>query len=95
MAYSSANLTQLTHANGYGHYRYDTLDAHADVDTNTYFTDEALNMLKTGDIIDVVVWSTAVRTGTISTYGRHIVMDSNGTVADVSVVTVDAVTDSD
>ena len=81
--------------NGYGHYRYDTLDTHADVDTNTYFTDESLDMLKAGDIIDVVVWATAVRTGTISTYGRHIVMDSNGTTADVSNVTAGIVTDSD
>lgn len=95
MAYSSANLTLMGQANGYGHYRYDTLDAHATVDGAAYFTGDAVNMLKVGDIIDVIVWSTAVRTGTISTYGRHIVNSSTGSAVDVSDVTVGVVTDSD
>lgn len=82
-------------ANGYGHYRYDTLDNHATVDGAAYFTGDAVSMLKVGDIIDVIVWSTAVRTGTISTYGRHIVNSNTGSAVDVSDVTVGVVTDSD
>lgn len=95
MAYSAANLTLLSQANGYGYYRYDTLDTHATVDTAAYFTGESINMLKVGDIIDVIVWATAVRTGTISTYGRHIVNSSTGSAVDVSDVTVGTVTDTD
>ena len=98
MAFDSANLTLISHANGYGYYRYDTLDAHGDVDAAGYFnnTDDTL-LLVVGDIIDVVVWATAIRTGTISTYGRHIVNEvtaSTGSV-DTTDVTVGVMTDSD
>ena len=95
MAYNAADLTLMSQANGYGHYRYDTLDTHATVDTAAYFTGESIGMLKVGDIIDVVVWSTTVRTGTISTYGRHIVNSSTGSAVDISDVTVGVVTDTD
>lgn len=96
MAYAAANLTRMAGGNGFSLFRYDTLDAHAAVDTAAYFsTDEAIAMLKVGDIIDVVVWATAVRTGTISTYGRHIVLSNSGTAVDVSDVTVGTVTDTD
>lgn len=95
MAYSSSDLTLMSQANGYGHYRYDTLDIHATVDSAAYFTGDAINMLKVGDLIDVVVWTTAVRTGTISTYGRHIVNSSDGSAVDVSDVTVGTATDTD
>lgn len=96
MAFDSSELALVSSVNGYGLYRYDTLDTHATVDSNGYFnnTDDDIN-LAVGDLIDVVVWSTAVRTGTISTYGRHIVNAvSDGTV-DVSDVTVGTVTDTD
>lgn len=97
MAYTPGNLVRLSGGNGFAHYRYDTLDAHADVDTNGYFNneDDDLN-LAVGDIIDVIVWATAVRTGTIGTYGRHIVnaVAASGAV-DLSNVTVGVVTDTD
>lgn len=83
MAYTAGNLVQMSYGNGFGHYRYDTLDAAATVDGAGYFnnSDDTLN-LAVGDIIDVVVWATAVRTGTISDLARHIVVsvDSDGTV---------------
>lgn len=43
--------------------------------------DDTLN-LAVGDMIEVVVWATAVRTGTISDVSLHIVMrvDDDGTV---------------
>lgn len=83
-------------------FSYSTLDTHATVDTSGYFNGGSstlfggvYNQLEVGDIIDVVVWSTAIGTGTISTYGPHIVMTkANGTV-DVSNVTVGTVTNSD
>lgn len=74
---------------------YATLDAHADVDTSGYF-DTIANMLSVGDIIEVVVWSTAIGTGgTISTYGRHVVNSISSGVVDTSNVTVGTVTDTD
>ena len=93
MSFDKTNLTLLSQGNGFGHYRYDTLDTHADMDTAGYFnnTDDEIN-LAIGDIVDVIVWSTAVRTGTISTYGRHIVNDVTAAgVVDASDVTVGVV----
>ena len=97
MAFSTANLALIQPVNGYNHYRYDTLDAHTDVDAATYFNnaDDDQNFA-IGDIIWVVVWSTAIRTGTISTYGTHIVNAvSTAGVVDTSNVTTGTVTDSD
>ena len=97
MAVDASNLALISHVNGFNYYRYDTLDAHATVDTQEYFnnSDEVLN-LGVGDIIDVVVWATAVRTGTISTYGRHIVLSvSAAGVVDLADVEAGVVTDSD
>jgi hypothetical protein len=97
MAVDVSNLSLMSHANGFAQYRYDTLDVHATVDTDAYFnnSDEVVN-LRVGDIITVVVWTTAVRTGTISTYGPHIVMAVGATGdVDLSVVTVMAVVNAD
>lgn len=98
MAINVANLTQLSHGNGFHDFRYDTLDTHADVDTAGYFNniDDNLNMA-IGDTVLVIVWGTAVRSGTIVTYGLHIVNavnDATG-VVDLSDVTVFVVTDTD
>lgn len=97
MAFDSSQLTQMAHGNGFSEYRYDTLDTHADIDSAGYFnnSDDSVN-LAVGDVIEVVVWATAVRSGTISTYGKHIVnsVDAAGLV-DTSDVTVGVVTDTD
>lgn len=83
MAYTAGNLVLMASGNGFCQYRYDTTDAAAVVDGDGYFnnSDDTLN-LRVGDIIDVVVWSSAVRTGTISDVSKHIVMvvDADGTV---------------
>lgn len=83
MAYSAGNLVLIASGNGFNQYRYDTTDAAADVDTAGYFNnvDDALNLV-VGDMIDIVVWGTAVRTGTISDYDRVIV----NSVSDAGVV---------
>ena len=76
-------------------FSYSTLDAHAAVDTSGYFNAVSA-LVRPGDIIDVVVWATAIGTGgTVSTYGRHIVLTNASGVVDVSNVTVGTVTDSD
>jgi hypothetical protein len=82
MAFDASNLALVSSVNGYGLYRYDTTDALATVDGDGYMnnSDDTVN-LAVGDVIEVVVWTTAVRTGTISAVGRHIVMAvSSGSV---------------
>lgn len=82
-------------------FTYATLDAHTTVDGSGYFNSStayggAYNMLEVGDIIYVVVWSTAIGSGgTISTYGPHIVMTKSAGTIDVSNVTTGTVTNSD
>lgn len=97
MAFNSADLVLVSSVNGFSLYRYDTLDTHATVDTAGYFnnSDDTQN-ISVGDLIDVVVWGTAIRTGTISTYGRHIVNQVTAAgIVDLSNVTVGVVTDTD
>lgn len=79
MAYTPGNLALVSSVNGFGLYRYDTTDAATDVDDDGYFSnnDDELN-LAVGDIVEVVVWSGSVRTGTISDVSRHIVMAVDG-----------------
>lgn len=86
MAYTAGNLVLMGVGNGYGHYRYDTTDAATAVDASGYFnnSDDDLN-LAVGDLITVVVWTTAVRTGTISDVSMHIVVSvSAAGVVDLS-----------
>jgi len=74
MAYVAGNLTLVSGGNGFNNYRYDTTDATGTVDGAGYWnnSDDTLN-LAVGDMITVVVWGTAVRTGTISDLAIHIV----------------------
>ena len=98
MAYIAGGLTLKGSHNGYGEYRYDTLDAATDVDASGYFnnSDDTLN-LAVGDLIDVVVWLSALRSGTISDVSLHIVVSvSAAGVVDLSNDLLSAtVTDSD
>jgi len=73
---------------------YWTLDATATVDTAGYFNNAA-DLLSVGDIIYRVSWTTAVGTGTISTYGTHIVNSISAGVVDVTDTTTGTVTDTD
>ena len=74
MAFDTANLTLLGDGNGFGLYRYDTTDTAVTVDADGYFNnvDDAVN-LRVGDIIKLVIWATAVRTGTIADYDEVVV----------------------
>ncbi len=89
-------MTPISSANGYNFWRYDTADAHGDVDAAGYFdnNDDSLN-IQVGDIVFVVVWDT-VRSGTPSTYGTHICTEVTAAgVVDFVNVTVKVMTDSD
>ncbi|MCH9730688.1 MAG: hypothetical protein K0U84_13615 [Actinomycetia bacterium] len=69
---------------------YITEDAHASVDGSGYFND-ASSLLAVGDLIDVVV----LLSGSVTTYGRHLVNSNASGVVDTTNVTVGTVTDSD
>lgn len=98
MAFNSSNLALKSAVNGFREYRYDTLDALTTVDGDGYFnnSDDDQNF-KVGDLIDVVVWSTAVRTGTISDVGLIAVIsvDADGVVDTSDDLLGATVTDSD
>lgn len=83
MAFDSAQLVLMGHGNGFKNYRYDTLDPLTTVDNNGYInnSDDNVNLAK-GDLIDVVVWTTAIRTGTVADVGKHVVygVAANGDV---------------
>lgn len=65
MAYTAGNLAQLSDANGYGLYRYDTTDLTDVVEDAGYFNNLDDNLkLVIGDIIMAFTWTT-VRTGTL------------------------------
>ena len=86
MAYTAGNLVLMAHGNGFNQYRYDTLDTALTVDTSGYYNNNDDDLkLAVGDIIDLVVWATAVRTGTISDITNHIVVSvSAAGVVDLS-----------
>ena len=96
MAFIGSDLVLQNSANGYNYWRYDTLDIHADIDTDGYFNNaDDDTIFQVGDLIDIVVWNTPIRTGTISTYGRHIVMTITAGSLSISDVTAGDVTDVD
>lgn len=96
MAFDPKQLTLMGYGNGYSLYRYDTLDAHAAVDTDGYMNNlDDTVQLRVGDLIEVIVWTTTIRTGTIATYGKHMVMAVAAGLVDLSTVTVGVVTNLD
>lgn len=98
MAYTAGNLVKVGHGNGFSFYRYDTTDAAVDVDTAGYFNnaDDDLNLV-VGDMIEVFVWGTAVRTGTIADYERVIVNEvtAAGVVDTTNVLDATTIADAD
>ena len=91
------NLALISSVNGFGYYRYDSLDANALVDIDGYFNNELLDQkLAIGDLIMAVDWDTAVRTGTIAGYGWHIVMAVGATGdVDLAEATAGNITNTD
>lgn len=98
MAFTKANFQPIGGQAKRGvapqHYSYATLDSAATVDSSGYFN-EVYNLLEKGDVIHRVTWSTAIGTGTVSTYGTHLVLDKASGVIDVSDETNLTETDTD
>ncbi len=67
MAFDSANLACHGHANGFGLYRYDSIDSLILIEAAGYMNnlDDNCNLAK-GDEVHVYSWTTAVRTGTLN-----------------------------
>ena len=76
MAYTAGGLSLISSVNGFGMYRYDSLDDSTTIDVPGYFnnTDDSLN-LAVGDLIWIFDWTTAVggSTGVIADIGLHVV----------------------
>lgn len=104
MSFTIANLAPIGNTAKRGkasqHWTYWTLDAAADVDGSGYFNSGtayagAYHLLEVGDVIHRVTWSTAIGTGTISSYGTHIVVSKSAGTVDISNETDLTETDSD
>ena len=90
MAYTAGNLAQLSDANGYGLYRYDTTDATDVVEDAGYFNNLDDNLdLRIGDVILAFTWTT-VRTGTLSEAKSFVVTNviANDAAASAGAVNV-------
>ena len=88
MAFVASNLALISSVNGFNLYRYDTTDVLTDVDGDNYINNITNNQkLAVGDIVEVVVWNTAVRTGTIADVGRMIVTVANASTGNVNLST--------
>lgn len=87
MAFDSRRLAQFSNVNGFGVYRYDTTDPLTDIDDVGYMnnSDDVLN-LAVGDMIEVFVWVTAVRSGTMSIVTRFVVSVVNAATGAVTLV---------
>ena len=91
MAYTAGNLAQLSDANGYGLYRYDTTDLTDVVEDAGYFNNLDDNLdLRIGDIIFAFTWATAVRTGTLDDAKAFVVTNviANDAAASAGAVNV-------
>lgn len=94
MAFITADLAQISSVNGYGLYRYDTLDQLDLVEDAGYFnnSDDDQRLAK-GDIIMAFTWATALRTGTLSEAKPFVVTnvipnDASSNAGDVNVAEI-------
>ena len=85
MAFVTADLVNMGTFHGFNLWRYDTLEASTAVDAAGYFNnnDDDQNF-QVGDIIFTVDWATAIRTGTISGMGLHIVNAVSSGAVDIT-----------
>ena len=91
MAYTPGGLSLISSVNGFGLYRYDSLDDVDLVEDANYFNnkDDDLN-LAVGDMIFAFDWTTAVRTGTLNAVKAFVVTNviSNDAAASAGNVNV-------
>lgn len=83
MAHTPSGLILMATGGGSSIWMYKTTDTHASVDTAGYFNNEAVKMLKVGDIVFVMVFTSTAFT-TLSTFAMHVVTDNDGTTVDIS-----------
>ena len=95
MAYDAKHLTLMAHGAGQQWWSYRTTDLPTQVDTTGYFTDEAVGMLKVGDLIFVQQVDNAETPGSVTVGGWHMVLSNDGTSVDVSNATAVPATDTD
>jgi len=91
MAYTEGGLSLISSVNGFGLYRYDSLDDVDLVEDAGYFNnlDDNLN-LAIGDIIHAFDWTTAVRSGTLAGYKKFAVTNviSNDAASSAGAVNI-------
>jgi len=91
MAYTAGGLTLMSVGNGFGTYRYDSLDDVDLVEDAGYFNnkDDSLK-LAVGDMIFAFDWTTAVRTGTLNAVKAFVVTNviANDAAASAGAVNV-------
>ncbi len=74
MAYTAGGLTLMSSGNGFGFYRYDSLDDVDLVEDAGYFNNVDDNLaLVVGDTIKAFDWTTAVRSGTLQAIKTFVV----------------------
>lgn len=95
MAFQIKNLSVVEYANRFTFWHYRTTDTPATVDTAGYFTGDAVNMLRVGDVILVQQVDNVDTPTSLTASGFHNVLSNDGTTVDVSNATAIAVTDTD
>lgn len=95
MAYEAKHLTLMAHGAGQQWWSYRTSDTPTSVDTTGYFGDEAVGMLKVGDLIFVQQVDNPNSPSSVTVGGWHMVLSNDGTTVDVSNATTVAATDTD
>ncbi|MGD1878329.1 MAG: hypothetical protein ACFB13_12630 [Kiloniellaceae bacterium] len=95
MAYNAKYLTLMAHGAGQQWWSYRTADTPAMVDTAGYFTNEAVGMLKVGDLVFVQQVDNPAAPSSVTAAGWHLVLSNDGTTVDVSNATAVAITDAD
>lgn len=91
MAYTAGGLSLISSVNGFGLYRYDSLDDVDLVEDAGYFNnkDDDLN-LAVGDTIYAYDWTTAVRSGTLNAVKAFVVTNviSNDAASSAGAVNI-------
>lgn len=95
MAYNAKYLTLMAHGAGQQWWSYRTADTPAAVETAGYFTGEAVNMLKTGDLIFVQQVDNPAAPASVTAAGWHLVLSNDGSTVNVSNATAAATSDTD
>jgi hypothetical protein len=85
MAFITKDLVNMGTYNGFNFWRYDTLEASTAVDAAGYFNNsDDTQIIQVGDLMFVVDWDTAIRSGTVAGLGLHIVNQNSSGAIDMT-----------